>query len=82
MGYDFFTRNGEARNEDLGGRVIGLSRDDLRRIGNTIAIAAEATKAVAILGALRTGAIDILATSIANCHAILEMAREDETVET
>jgi DNA-binding transcriptional regulator LsrR (DeoR family) len=78
MGYDFFTRDGEARNDGLGGRVIGLSRDDLRRIGNTIAIAAESTKAVSILGALRTGAIDILATSIANCHAILDMARQDD----
>jgi DNA-binding transcriptional regulator LsrR (DeoR family) len=78
MGYDFFTRNGEARNTDLGGRVIGLSRDDLRRIGNTIAIAAETSKAVSILGALRTGTIDILATTIGNCHAILDMARQDE----
>ncbi len=75
MGYDFFASSGEARNEELGGRVIGLSREDLRRIGNTIAIAAEPSKALAILGALRTGAIDILATTIANCSAILDFSR-------
>lgn len=77
MGYDFFANTGEARNEELGGRVIGLSREDLRRIGNTIAIAAEPSKALAILGALRTGAIDILATTISNCHAILDIVRQE-----
>ncbi len=77
MGYDFFSRSGEARNEELGGRVIGLNREDLRRIGNTIAIAAEPSKSMAILGALRTGAIDILATTVSNCHAILDLAREE-----
>jgi DNA-binding transcriptional regulator LsrR (DeoR family) len=77
MGYDFFSQAGEARNEELGGRVIGLSREDLRRIGNTIAIAAEPSKTAAILGALRTGAIDILATTISNCHAVLTLARDE-----
>lgn len=78
MGYDFFTRDGEPRNGELGGRVIGLSRDDLRRIGCTVAVASEASKATAILGALRTGAIDVLATSVTNCLAVLEMARSDD----
>lgn len=77
MGYDFFTRDGAARNGEIGGRVIGLSRDDLRRIGHTIAVASEPSKALAILGALRTGAIDILATSAANCRAVLDLVREE-----
>lgn len=73
MGYDFFDINGEPCNDELGGRVIGLSRDDLRRISNTIAVASEPSKTTAILGALRTGAIDILATSLPNCLAIRDM---------
>jgi len=77
MGYDFFASSGEARNEGLGGRVIGLSREDLRRIGNTVAIAAEPSKAMSILGALRTGSIDILATTISNCAAILDLVRRE-----
>ncbi|VTR56889.1 Transcriptional regulator, contains sigma factor-related N-terminal domain [Serratia fonticola] len=36
-------------------RVIGLSIDELRKIPCVIAIASENTKALAILGALRTG---------------------------
>ena len=70
IGDDFFDRDGDARNDRLGGHVVGLTREDLSRIGTTIAIAAEDSKASAILGALRTRAIDVLATSISNCVAI------------
>jgi len=73
MGYDFFDIDGKPRNQELGGRFIGLSREDLNRIGNTIAIASEPNKSRAILGALRTGTIDILATSLPNCLAIRDM---------
>ncbi|VAW20516.1 Putative transcriptional regulator of sorbose uptake and utilization genes [hydrothermal vent metagenome] len=75
MGYDFFDIDGDPCNAELGGRVIGLSREDLSRIGTTIAIASEASKTTAIIGALRTGAIDVLATSLPNCLAICETLR-------
>ena len=70
MGYDFFDRRGSPAGAALSGRVVGLTREDLTRIGTTIAIASEDSKAPAILGALRTGAVDVLATSITNCDAI------------
>ena len=54
-------------------RVIGLSREDLLRIPNVIAVAAESSKVTAILGALRTGAIDTLATTTANAAAVLQL---------
>jgi DNA-binding transcriptional regulator LsrR (DeoR family) len=73
MGYDFHDLAGRPCNDTLGGRVIGLSREDLTRIPTTIAVAAEPGKSRAILGALRTGAIDVLATSLQNCLAIREM---------
>ncbi|MEM7709270.1 MAG: sugar-binding domain-containing protein [Pseudomonadota bacterium] len=73
MGYDFFDRHGASAGSALGGRVVGLTREDLTRIGKTIAIASEDSKAAAILGALRTGAVDVLATSVTNCEAILRM---------
>lgn len=73
MGYDFFNSEGQPSNGDMGGRVIGLSRDDLRRISNTIAIASEPSKVVSTLGALRTGSIDILATTMSNCLAIRDL---------
>ena len=47
----------------------------LKNIKNVIAVASEPSKATSILGALRTGAIDILATSLANVHSIMAMDR-------
>ncbi len=38
-----------------------------------IAIAAENTKPLALLGALRTGAIDVIATSVSNALTVLNL---------
>ncbi len=73
MGYDFFDASGTPCNDALGGRVIGLTREDLQRTSTTIAVASEPSKAMAILGALRTDTIDVLATSLTNCLAIKGM---------
>lgn len=78
MGYDFFDRAGAPCNAEIGGRVIGLSRDDLRRISTTIALASEPSKVTAMLGALRTGSINILATTLSNCLSVLELAKKDK----
>ncbi|MCF6326836.1 MAG: sugar-binding transcriptional regulator, partial [Devosiaceae bacterium] len=73
MGYDFFDLQGKPMNEELGGRVIGLSTDQLRQINTVIAVASEVSKVPAIYGALRTRSIDVLATSLSNCQALLSM---------
>ena len=73
MGYDFIDIHGHPADTGMQGRVIGLSRDDLERIPDVIAIASENTKAPAILGALRTRAINTLATSLTNAHTILRL---------
>ena len=75
-GFDFFKGNGENANTRLRDRVIGLGTEDLRRIPNVIAVASEERKALALLGALRTGSIDILATSVSCAMALLNMADE------
>jgi DNA-binding transcriptional regulator LsrR (DeoR family) len=54
-------------------RVVALNADDLARIPCVIGIASESNKALAILGALRTGIINVLATSVGNAQKILEM---------
>ncbi|MFZ1873796.1 MAG: sugar-binding transcriptional regulator [Chania sp.] len=74
-GYDFFNAQGQHVDTVMNDRVIGLSIDELRRIPCVIAIASENTKAMAILGALRTGAIDIIATSALNIRTILNMSQ-------
>ncbi|MCT4706681.1 sugar-binding transcriptional regulator [Enterobacteriaceae bacterium H16N7] len=74
-GYDFFNAKGEHVNTMMDSRVIGLSVEELRKIPCVIAIASESTKAVAIMGALRTGVIDIIATSARNIRTILSMTQ-------
>ncbi len=74
-GYDFFNAHGQHVDTVMNDRVIGLSIDELRQIPCVIAIAAEKTKAMAILGALRTGAIDIICTSALNARTILNMVK-------
>ncbi len=73
MGYDFIDIHGNESTTKMQGRIIGLQLDDLLRIPNVIAIASESTKAAGILGALRTGAIDTLATSYANALTVLSL---------
>ena len=74
-GYDFFNSRGEHVNTVMDNRVIGLNIEELRQIPCVIAIASENTKAMAIMGALRTGAIDIIATSARNIRTILSMSQ-------
>jgi len=73
MGYDFIDIYGRPSLTPMQGRVIGLTITDLARIPDVIAIASENTKAAGILGALRTGVIDTLATSVTNAHTILRL---------
>jgi DNA-binding transcriptional regulator LsrR (DeoR family) len=73
MGYDFFDIQGQPSGRPLQGRIMGLTTSELRRIPNVIAIASESTKAAGILGALRTGTINTLATSLSNAHTVLSL---------
>lgn len=74
-GYDFFNAQGQHVHTVMDDRVIGLSVEELRQIPCVIAIASESTKAMAIMGALRTGAIDVIATSARNIRTILSVAQ-------
>lgn len=73
MGYDFIDMHGLPSETPMQGRVIGLTIPDLARIPDVVALASENTKAAGILGALRTGVIDTLATSVTNAHTILRL---------
>ena len=74
-GYSFFDIKGNPVDTAMNDRVIGLSLEQLRSIPCVIAIASENTKATAILGALRTGVIDVLATSASNARAVINMQK-------
>ncbi len=73
MGYDFIDIQGQPSTTEMQGRVIGLNTRDLLRIPDVVAIASENTKAAAILGALRTGVVNTLATSSTNARTIIRL---------
>jgi DNA-binding transcriptional regulator LsrR (DeoR family) len=72
-GYDFFDIQGRAANTVMSDRVIGLGLEEFRRISEVIAIASENSKPMALLGALRTGVIDVVATSVSNALTVLNL---------
>jgi len=57
-----FTEEGHLHRNELTDRVIGLTLDELRRIGTVFAVAFGSAKARAIVGTLRTGVVDVLCT--------------------
>lgn len=75
MGYDFIDIDGNLAETPLVGRVIGLTIDHLRHIPEVIATASEPTKVTGILGALRTGTIDTLATTQSIAQTVLNLAQ-------
>ena len=74
MGYDFVDIRGNPSALSIQGRVIGLTRADLKRIPNVIAVASEPTKVSGTLGVLNTGVVDTLATTAGNALSILNFA--------
>jgi DNA-binding transcriptional regulator LsrR (DeoR family) len=75
-GYDFFDIKGKVAKTVMSDRIIGLSIDEFRPISEVIAIASENTKPLALLGALRTGTIDVIATSVSNALTILNLEEQ------
>jgi len=67
----FFDVQGVLIERGMTDRTIGLSFDDLCHIPCVIGIASEPEKKLSILGALRSGMIDVLATSVSNARTLL-----------
>ena len=55
-------------------RLIGLTLEELQQIPLVMAVAAEPGKPTAILGALRSGAVDVLVTECRNAFEVLRLA--------
>lgn len=71
---NYFDINGNLMISSLYGRLVGLTMEELHKIGTLIAVVSEVSKPKAILGALRTGAIDVLAVDAGNAQAMLALA--------
>jgi DNA-binding transcriptional regulator LsrR (DeoR family) len=67
----FFGVDGKPVSDGMGSRVVGLLAADLRAIPQVIAIVTEPDKGSAVLGALRTGIIDVLVTTVGIARNVL-----------
>lgn len=72
MCMSFFNIEGEHVSTPLEGRMIGVGLGQLQALKCAVAIAGGVNKACAILGALRTGVIDVLITDDAAARKVLE----------
>lgn len=69
----FFDQQGRPVAAGMGDRVVAIGAEDLHRIPCVIGVAADPNKAPAILGALRSGMLNVLATSVANAREALRL---------
>jgi len=75
----FFGVNGEVVDRDFDATVTAISWEQLQRVKTVIAIAGGQDKIESILGALRSGVINVLITDRSTAHCILErLEREDK----
>ena len=75
LGGHVLTIDGRLQDQAHDDRLIGVSLDDLKRIPQTIVVAAGAEKSAAILGALRTGAVTVLVTDDRTALSVLAQAQ-------
>jgi DNA-binding transcriptional regulator LsrR (DeoR family) len=71
---NYFDVYGNLIASDLYGRLIGLTIQDLARMETVIALVSEKDKTTSILGALRTGIIDILIVDARNAREVLSLS--------
>ena len=62
--------------EDWSTRMLAVPVEELRRLDGVFAVAAGAGKARPVLGALRTGVIDILVTDLRTAEAVMKLDRQ------
>jgi dihydroxyacetone kinase-like protein len=71
-----FTLDGKLHPCSYNQRLIGITLEELRQIPTTLAVAMGLAKARAILGCLRTGAINVLCTDDNAAHEVLRLNGE------
>jgi len=76
---EFFDIQGRIVCTDISRRVVGMREAQMRQSGTVLAVASGDGKAAAILGALRTGIVDVLVTDSITTRAVLALADEHTT---
>ena len=71
-----FRLNGKIVNEEMNSIILSISLEELKQIDRVIAVAGGENKIESILGALNTGAIDILVTDEDTAIKVLKLKNE------
>jgi DNA-binding transcriptional regulator LsrR (DeoR family) len=71
----FFDADGHAVVDGIGDRVVAIGRADLEAIECVVAVCSERDKGDAILGALRSGMVNVLVTNLSTARTVLELSR-------
>jgi len=58
-------------------RIVGLTLDELRQSKKVVSVSGGARKGAAVLGALRTGIINVLVTDLACVREIIRLERQE-----
>jgi DNA-binding transcriptional regulator LsrR (DeoR family) len=72
IGFRFFDENGQAINNSLNTKVIGITIGEFQRIKKVIAVVEGEHKVESIMGALKGKFIDVLITDELTASAILK----------
>ncbi len=70
----FFNINGATVETALNDRIVGVTLDELGRMKRVMAVAGGANKTEAILGALRSKAVDVMITDDAAARGVMSLA--------
>jgi len=71
---EFYDLHGRVLETDISPRVMGMRHEALRDARTVVAVAGGAAKVAAILGALRSGIVDVLVTDDLTARKVLELA--------
>ena len=67
-------RMADAVVDGIGDRVVAIDRADLEAIRCVVAISSERDKGDAILGALRSGMVNVLVTNLSTARTVLALS--------
>ncbi len=70
----FFNANGHVVVDGIGDRVVAIERADLESTDCVVAVCSERDKSEAILGALRSGMVNVLVTNLSTARAVVDLA--------
>jgi DNA-binding transcriptional regulator LsrR (DeoR family) len=70
----FFDADGHVVVDGIGDRVVAVGRADLEAIKCVVGICSERDKGDAVLGALRSGMVNVLVTNLSTARTVLELS--------